>query len=288
MIVVGSFFLAVLLLLVILLQVRAYYLLKQQNKVITGQSEEIKKQNQTLARQNQQLNELNLEKQQIIGVVSHDLKGPFNRIFALIQLLKMSAKNLSDEQKEYLEKINQVSVDGLSMVRNLLDSRQLEDRLYEMEMEDLKLEAFVNSFVHNYREVAAKKNIELVLRCPGEVLVSVDRLFLYRILDNILSNAIKFSNPNTSVSVIVDPKPDVVLLSVRDQGPGISEEEQKKLYRKFQQLSAKPTGGESTTGLGLSIVKALVDKMGATITCESKLGEGTNFIVGLKRSQSNK
>lgn len=84
MLVVGVFLLASLLLLVIILQVRAYYILKRQNKVITEQSAEIQKQNQVLGRQNQLLNDLNSEKQLIIGVVSHDLKGPFNRIFALI------------------------------------------------------------------------------------------------------------------------------------------------------------------------------------------------------------
>ncbi|HNP95949.1 MAG TPA: hypothetical protein PKJ63_09985, partial [Cyclobacteriaceae bacterium] len=104
MITTGSIFLALLLLLVILLQVRAYYILKRQHKIITEQSVEIHKQNVAFARQNQQLSELNIEKQQIIGVVSHDLKGPFNRIFALIQLMNMSNDNLTDDQKEYLGK----------------------------------------------------------------------------------------------------------------------------------------------------------------------------------------
>ncbi|HCR54518.1 MAG TPA: hypothetical protein DIW27_08890, partial [Cytophagales bacterium] len=132
MVVLGAFFFASLLLLVIILQVRAYYILKRQNAIITRQSIEIQKQNEALARQNQQLHDLNIEKQQIIGVVSHDLKGPFNRIFALMQLMSMTSQNLTLEQKEYMGKIHQIAVDGLNMVRNLLDSRKIEERILDI------------------------------------------------------------------------------------------------------------------------------------------------------------
>lgn len=284
MITTGSIFLALLLLLVILLQVRAYYILKRQHKIITEQSVEIHKQNVAFARQNQQLSELNIEKQQIIGVVSHDLKGPFNRIFALIQLMNMSNDNLTDDQKEYLGKIHQIAVDGLNMVRNLLDSKKLEDHQLEMTLDTLSLEPFLISFVKNYRTVAEKKRIEILLHCPSDVNVYVDRLFLSRILDNLLSNAIKFSKPDKTVVVSVEDKKEEVLLHIKDEGPGISEEDQKKLYQKFQRLTARPTAGESSTGLGLSIVKTLVLKMGGNVYCDSVLDQGSTFTVSLKKS----
>jgi len=271
------------LLLVILLQVRAYYILKRQHKIITEQSVEIHKQNVAFARQNQQLSELNIEKQQIIGVVSHDLKGPFNRIFALIQLMNMSNDNLTDDQKEYLGKIHQIAVDGLNMVRNLLDSKKLEDHQLEMTLDTLSLEPFLISFVKNYRTVAEKKRIEILLHCPSDVNVYVDRLFLSRILDNLLSNAIKFSKPDKTVVVSVEDKKEEVLLHIKDEGPGISEEDQKKLYQKFQRLTARPTAGESSTGLGLSIVKTLVLKMGGNVYCDSVLDQGSTFTVSLKK-----
>lgn len=282
MFVIGVFFLASLLMLVVILQVRAYYILKRQNKVIIEQSQEIQKQNQVLGRQNQLLNELNSEKQLIIGVVSHDLKGPFNRIFALIQLMNLSNENLSVEQKEYIGKIHQIAVDGLNMVRNLLDTRKLEDRGIDMTLESIHFEPFVSAFVKNYRAVAEEKKIEIVFHSPSDINVVADRLFLNRILDNLLSNAIKFSKPNTKVTVSIEPKGNEILLAVKDEGPGISEEDQKKLYQKFQRLSAKPTAGESSTGLGLSIVKALTEKMGSTVHCQSQ-GAGTKFIVTLKK-----
>ncbi|MEQ9414398.1 MAG: HAMP domain-containing sensor histidine kinase [Cyclobacteriaceae bacterium] len=282
MISIGAFFLASLLLLVIILQVRAYYILKRQNSIITQQSIEINKQNEALARQNQQLNDLNVEKQQIIGVVSHDLKGPFNRIFALMQLMSMSGDNLTDDQKDYVGKIHQIAVDGLNMVRNLLDSRKIEEKVLDLTLEPLDLESFVSSFVKNYKAVAERKKIELIFESPKGISVMADRLYLNRILDNLLSNAIKFSESEKRVIVSIDNSKENILLTVKDEGPGISEEDQKKLYQKFQKLTAKPTGGESSTGIGLSIVKTLIEKMGGSVTCKSQLGEGAAFIITLK------
>jgi signal transduction histidine kinase len=283
MISIGAFFLASLLLLVIILQVRAYYILKRQNSIITQQSIEIQKQNEVLARQNQQLNDLNVEKQQIIGVVSHDLKGPFNRIFALMQLMSMSGDNLTDDQKEYIGKIHQIAVDGLNMVRNLLDSRKIEEKVLDLTMESIELEPFVSSFVKNYKNVADRKKIELHFKSPDGVIVVADRLYLNRILDNLLSNAIKFSEQEKNVTVSIKDNKENVLLTVADEGPGISEEDQKKLYLKFQKLTARPTGGESSTGLGLSIVKTLIEKMGGAISCRSQLGKGAAFSITLKK-----
>ncbi len=283
MIVFGVFFLALLLLLVILLQVRAYYTLKKQNVIITRQSLEIQKQNEELERQNQLLHDLNIEKQQIIGVVSHDLKGPFNRIFALVQLLNMSKKSLTNEQTEYIGKIHQIAVDGLHMVRNLLDSRQIEDQGIEMNLESIYLESFVTSFVKNYKAIADRKSIDLQLQSQGNVSAIADRLYLTRILDNLISNAVKFSPQNKTVVVSIEPNDDFVCIGVKDNGPGISEQDQQNLYMKFRPLSAKPTEGESSTGLGLSIVKSLAEKMNGQISCESKLGEGAKFILSLPK-----
>lgn len=283
MISIGAFFLASLLLLVIILQVRAYYILKRQNNIITKQSIEIQKQNEALARQNQQLNDLNIEKQQIIGVVSHDLKGPFNRIFAIMQLMSMSGDNLTDDQKEYVGKIHQIAVDGLNMVRNLLDSRQIDEKILDLTLEPIELKPFVSSFVKNFRSVADRKKINLHFKSPDGVVVMADRLYLSRILDNLLSNAIKFSEKEKNVTVSIENSGEQVLLTVTDEGPGISEEDQKKLYLKFQKLTARPTGGESSTGLGLSIVKTLIEKMGGSISCKSQLDKGAAFTISLKK-----
>ncbi len=272
-----------LLLVVIVLQVRAYLKLKQKNKLILVQSREIKRQIQEQEKRNKEVGDLVHEKQQLIGLVSHDLKGPFNRIFALIQLMELTNENLTEEQREYLGKIHQIVADGLSMIRNLLDNRRLEDQGIDQTPENLNLSYAVGSLVKNYRTLAVKKKIQIHFEPPAQAIVLADKMYLSRIFENLISNALKFSPEGKNIFVSIEETGDKFLVKVKDEGPGITKEDQKNLYRKFQRLSARPTGGESSTGLGLSIVKALVEKMGSEIICESEEGMGTTFTVKLDK-----
>jgi signal transduction histidine kinase len=102
-----------------------------------------------------------------------------------------------------------------------------------------------------------------------------------QVLDNLISNAVKFSPPKTTVQVRTLTENGCVFVAIKDHGPGISPDDQKKLFGKFVRLSAQPTGGESSTGLGLSIVKKLAEAMAGTVFCQSVLGEGATFILRL-------
>jgi len=276
--------LIILLLAVIVLVVRAYLNLKQKNKLILVQSREIKRQIQEQEKRNKQVGDLVHEKQQLIGLVSHDLKGPFNRIFALIQLLEITNENLTPDQLEYLGKMHQIVADGLGMIRNLLDNRRLEDQGIDLAFEPLNLSNVLGSLVKNYRTLSEKKNIPIHFEAPEEAVVLADKLYVYRIFENLISNALKFSPEKRKIYVTIEEIDSKIEIKVKDEGPGISEEDQKKLYQKFQRLSARPTGGESSTGLGLAIVKALVEKMGSELRCESELGAGTTFIIRMEKS----
>ncbi len=270
--------LIVLLLVVIFLQVRAYLKLKQKNKLILVQSREIKRQIQEQEKRNKQVGELVHEKQQLIGLVSHDLKGPFNRIFALIQLMEITSENLTSEQREYLGKIHQIVADGLGMIRNLLDNRRLEDQGIDLMPEPLNLVTVLGSLIKNYRALSAKKKIQIHFDAPAQAIVLADKLYIYRIFENLISNALKFSPEDRNIFVTIE-EGEKVVVKVKDEGPGISREDQKKLYHKFQRLSARPTGGESSNGLGLAIVKTLIDRLGGSIELKSEPGEGSEFIV---------
>lgn len=276
--------LIILLLVVIVLQVRAYLKLKQKNKLILVQSREIKRQIQEQEKRNKQVGELVYEKQQLIGLVSHDLKGPFNRIFALIQLMEISSENLTSDQREYLGKIHQIVADGLGMIRNLLDNRRLEDQGIDLLPESINLVAVLGSLIRNYRNLSVKKKIQIHFEAPAQAIVVADKLYIYRIFENLISNALKFSPEDRSIYVTVTEEGEKIVVKLKDEGPGISKEDQKKLYQKFQRLSARPTGGESSTGLGLSIVKALIEKMGSELICESDEGLGATFIVKMDKS----
>jgi two-component system sensor histidine kinase/response regulator len=268
------------------LLIASYSKLRKQNFLIKLQSREIETRIRELTDQNRLGEELIREKRQLILLVSHDLKGPFNRLYALMQLLELESANLTPGQREYLGKMYQIVGDGLNMVRNLVDARKLEERGVDPQPEQLNVTAVVNAIVNQYRVPSEKKSIRVHFDETAAIESITDRNSLSRIVENLLSNAVKFSSANDKVYVTlrqIDGR--VVEICVRDEGPGISAEDQAKLYRKFQKLTPKPTGGESSTGLGLSIVKQLVSAMGGSITCTSAPGEGSTFCVRLPRME---
>lgn len=256
--------------------------LRQKNQIISRQTREIGAQLRLLEQRKGELDELFHQNKQIISVVSHDLKGPFNRIFALVHLLNLSAENFTPDQKEYLNKIHQVVADGLGMIRNLLDNRRLEDKGIEFFNEKLNMVTLLGGLVKNYQTLAEKKGIKFHFNTPAQAILVADKLYLTRVFENLLSNALKFTESGRQVFVDIIDQGESIRAAIRDEGPGISAEDQLKLYHKLQRLAARPTGGESSTGLGLWIVKAILDKMEGSIECESS-HLGTTFIVILKK-----
>lgn len=256
--------------------------LKKQNRLIKIQRDQIHYKSAQLEGQNATLLALDKEKNTLISVVSHDLKSPFNRIYALTNLLKMTDDNLTDEQQEYLSKMHQVVKDGLSLIKNLLDIRALENKGIAKEIEKVDMIFMVKSLMKAQKPLADIKNIKLKYESNLKQLeVMTDKQYVSRIFDNVLSNAIKFSPLNKTVVVTVGNENGKTMIAVKDEGPGISEEDKKLMFGKYQVLSAKPTDGESSTGLGLSITKSLVGLLEGEIHCNSNLGEGAEFVVML-------
>lgn len=259
-----------------------YLRLRHTHKAIQEHQRQIVKQMKQHILDEQRVRELLEEKNQLIGIVSHDLKSPLNRIFALTQLAQSQSENLTEDQKEYLGKIHQVVADMLSMIRNLLDERKLGNVEIELHPERVNLSSIVANLAKSFRVLADKKKIKIHIDSAPDVFVMADKHYFLRILENLMSNAIKFSPESRNIYLTVAADEDKATLQVRDEGQGISEEDQQKLYRKYQQLSARPTGGESSTGLGLAIVKSLTDKMDIGIQCDSTLGKGTTFTLVMK------
>lgn len=262
----------------------AIYVLSKSRKhvqMMQLQSQVIKRQVQELELSNQQLAFLNQEKIQLLSLVSHDLKGPFNRIFALVQLMNMGNENLTEDQKELLGKIHQVSVDALNMVRNLLDARKLDEKRVEFVNTKLEFANVVKSFVKHYQSIAEKKGITLDLKVSGETVLIADKNYLGRVVENMLSNAVKFSPEKKKIECELLRTSSSIEFSVKDEGPGFSVEDKHKLFQRFQPLTARPTGGESSTGLGLFIIKSIAEKMEGKIILESDLGSGSKFILRL-------
>jgi signal transduction histidine kinase len=146
----------------------------------------------------------------------------------------------------------------------------------------------VQRVVEEYREVAAKKHITLhyTNMAAHNIHIQADKGRLHEILENLLSNAVKYSPFDANVRICVEPSSSKVRVMIADEGPGLSNADKEMLFGKFARLSAKPTAGEHSTGLGLSIVKKLVEMMHGKVWCESELGKGATFIVEFPRLEA--
>lgn len=235
-----------------------------------------------LAKQNVELEHLNALKNQFLGMAAHDLRNPLSAILAYSQFLTDDAgAALSEEQNEFLNTIRTSSEFMLGLVNNLLDVAQIEAGKLHLDAQAVNLGALVRRNIALNRVLAAKKQIEIELTETSLPLLLADASKIEQVLNNLISNAIKFSPPRTMIRVNLARADANAVLSVRDQGPGIPPDELDKLFKPFQKTSVKSTASEKSTGLGLSIVKKIVEGHRGKIWVESQVGAGTTFFVTL-------
>lgn len=224
-----------------------------------------------------QIEELKQEKQKLISIVSHDIKSPLNRLYALAQLLQMEPANLTDEQKNFLEKMHIVVADGLDMIRNLVDYRNIENNSITLFRETIQLQSFIESTVTSFLNVASKKGIKLIVESEN-VSLHTDKQCLQRTVDTLLSNALKFSYAGKKVWIRAYKHTDeTALIEIEDEAYGFKQDELPGIFQKFKKFTARPTGGESSTGLGLFISRAMIEKIGGEVSCVNREGFGSTF-----------
>lgn len=256
----------------------------QQNKRIESQRKNIELQNQELEKRNNDLIALNDEKNHFIKILAHDLRTPINHMQGLAQLFLLSNPTLPEDQRAVIETISDSSVRLNKMITNILDVDSIENGRAKVFMDDVSISSLVHQVVKSFEKQAHKKDIALSFATSNDACkIKGDSLFLIQIFENLISNAIKFSERGKQVVVRVLENGNKVKVEVCDQGPGLSEDDLHVLFKKFQQLSAKPTGGEGSIGIGLSIVKKYVELMGGEVWCESQLHKGASFIVEFKK-----
>ncbi len=228
---------------------------------------------------NEQLVNLNNEKNEFLGIAAHDLKNPLTSIILGAEMLH-AAKN-PDQVSKLAEAILNASNRMRDLITNLLDANAIEEGRFTSNLERCDLNAVLAECVGHNAAAAARKEIALTVLSNGEAWARADRTATVQILDNFISNAVKYSPLKSTVSLRAGAAAGRITAAITDQGPGLSAEDQKKLFRKFTRLSAKPTGGESSNGLGLSIVKRLAEAMGGSVECQSTPGNGATFSVHL-------
>jgi signal transduction histidine kinase len=263
---------------------RQQELLEHQAQEIQVSNTALSERNLELGTANERLTALNTEKDEIMSIVAHDLKNPIAALSGFTEILREEGLAASD-RSAILEQLSMLGNRMLELVKNVLDSYRMESGGIELHPVSLDIAPVVAMTVEMYRERAAAKDIILHWSHPeGEFIACVDEQVFNQVLDNLLSNAVKYSLLGKNVFVRVGKADSTVRVEIKDEGPGLSDEDMKKLFGKFARLSARPTGGEHSTGLGLSIVKKMVEAMNGTVWCESELGKGATFIVELPKT----
>lgn len=241
---------------------------------------------------NKNLNELNKQKNMLLGVAAHDLRNPLSSVKGFSELLLDECKNsLNKVQLEFLEMINIVSNDMLGLINDLLDISSIESGTFEVQLKKDSLSAMLKNRIEIIKIIAKKKNITIHSDISKNVVAYFDKNRLAQVIDNLISNAIKFSKHNKNIYISLFESKNFIKINIKDEGPGISPEDQKMLFSEFKKLSAKPTAGEKSAGLGLAISKKIIEAHGGKIEVESQLGAGTSFsfiIPKLAETPANK
>jgi len=249
------------------------------NELVTAQRE--------LARKNAELARLNEQKNRFLGIAAHDLRNPLEVILTYSQfLLEDTAGLLQREPVEMIHTIRSSSRFMLELVENLLDISRIEAGRLDLDLAPLDLGALVERNAALNRALAERRGIHLVLERDRELPpMELDATKVEQVLNNLIGNAVKFSPPGSAVTVRLTAEGGRVLLSVRDQGPGIAAGEIERLFRPFERAQVRGAEREKGAGLGLAIVKRIVQGHGGEIEVESAPGQGSTFLVALPVSR---
>ncbi len=224
------------------------------------------------------------EQEALMSIVAHDLKAPFGNILNIIPFLEDPNE---ETRATFMKHLKNAVKGGLNLILDLLTVNSLEKSREKVSLEKINLAEFFEEFVMPYNEEANKKEIKLHTKVDDYDWV-VHKGWFTRISDNLLTNAIKFTKPNKDKNVYLAcvEDGDHIKLTIKDEGRGIKEEEKGELFKKFSKLSARPTAGESSSGLGLYIVKLLIEKLKGSIEVESEWKKGSEFIIRFPKNIS--
>lgn len=224
-----------------------------------------------------------------LGTIVHDLRSPVAAIYSLSELVLDEKAKLNPEQIEYITLINVSASSILENIALILDNTKLEKGMGPDHLENGNPYFTINSTIDKHLVLAIQKSISIQRLIDKNLPeVQYDKDILDRVLSNLISNAIKYSQQNTQIKIYSELIADRLELVVKDEGLGMTEEDVAHLFEEFRKLSARPTGGEGSSGLGLSVAMKLAKQIGGEILAESAgKNQGSTFRVGLKLSSRN-
>jgi signal transduction histidine kinase/CheY-like chemotaxis protein len=251
---------------------------------VAERTRELTSANHRLASRWAELQKVNAFKNDILSTVAHDLRNPLGVILGRAEMLTsmLDAGPESENLVAQIDHIAKAAQNLSNMVNNLLSDAMADAMDIKIRKEAVNVATLAAEQCVTNQPIAAKKNQTLVFAAPEQLSASCDADRLREAIDNLISNAIKYSPQHSTIRVSVTQEVEGITISVADEGPGLSPEDVSRLFGRFQRLSAKPTGGESSTGLGLSIVKRIANLHGGSVVAQSSgPGTGTTFAIRL-------
>jgi len=248
---------------------------------------ERKKAEDSIKKYSEELKKLNATKDKLFSIIAHDLKSSLQVLLSSSKLLSTDIENLSHEEIIYISRESNIVLKNLfKLLENLLSWSMLQRDMIKYNPGDLDLNYEVNKIIESYKPVASIKNISLENNVDEKTFVHADDDMLQRVINNLIANAIKFTNTGGRTTVSSVTKDDLIEVSVEDTGIGIKPEISSKMFNIETLFSTKGTAEEKGTGLGLPICKEFVERNGGRIWVESELGKGSKFTFTLPKRNS--
>jgi signal transduction histidine kinase len=220
------------------------------------------------------------EKDRIMSLLAHDLRTPFSSIHSLNHLITATG-NLTDKQVEFLETSNKVVHGGLDLISDILDIYKLEN-IESFDIDEINISMLLNNSIEKLNPIVTVKNQNLISNYKNEILFNTNREMIQSAVDNLLSNATKYSEQGKEIELSAFKTDSELIIKIKDNGQGFKEDEKSIIFDRFNKFTRSTIRTEPSTGLGLFLVKSFVEKLNGTISVESKSGEGSTFTLIFK------
>lgn len=237
-----------------------------------------------LAKKNAELTRLNEIKNHFLGMAAHDLRNPLGNIYNFADLLESKSENFTEKQLRFIQHIKAQSLYMANLVNDLLDFSAIETGKIYLNLQPANLNDLINKTLELSNSLAGKKNIQIDFSpstSPIELTIDTDKI--EQVINNLLTNAIKYSHPDTQIKIQIKDSDEAITIHVTDQGLGIDEDEVSVLFKPFQRTSNQATSGERSTGLGLFICKRIIEAHQGKIHVKSQKGMGSEFYFSLPK-----
>ncbi|MDR3668739.1 MAG: PAS domain-containing sensor histidine kinase [Ignavibacteriaceae bacterium] len=251
---------------------------------ITRDITESKKAQEALEQSEIKLKELNAIKDKFFSIIAHDLRGPFNGLFGLLDMVREDFDEIGvDEVKENLETMNEILRNLFQLLEDLLEWGRIQRNVFDYSPTNENICQTIKNVVDLYRINAKNKGINLILNLPESLLIEFDKKMISTVIRNLLTNAIKFTEPRGTIKISTMDGSNKIIISVEDTGVGISNDNLHRLFNLTEYFSTKGTNNESGTGLGLILCKEFIEKHGGKMSVETELKKGSIFSFSIPK-----